>query len=49
MDLEKFQEMLEFSAKTGFKEFYFWGVEWWYWEKETQNNPSLWEEAKKLF
>lgn len=49
MNLVKFKEMIEFSAQTGFKEFYLWGVEWWYWEKETQNNPYLWEEAKKLF
>ena len=49
MNLEKFKDMLEFSRETGFKEFYLWGVEWWYWEKETQNNPDLWEEAKKIF
>lgn len=49
MNLEKFKEMIEFSSKTGFDEFYLWGVEWWYWEKETQNNPSLWDEAKKLY
>lgn len=49
MDLKKFKEILEFSHRAGFKEFYLWGVEWWYWEKETQNNPSLWNEAKRLF
>jgi len=49
MDLEKFKDMIEFSSKTGFKEFYLWGVEWWYWEKIKQNNPYIWEEAKKLF
>lgn len=49
MDLQKFKDILEFSRQAGFREFYLWGVEWWYWEKETQNNPALWEEAKKLF
>jgi len=49
MDLEKFQDIIEFSSKTGFKEFYLWGVEWWYWEKEIQNNPEMWEEARRLF
>ncbi len=49
MDLEKFQDIIEFSSQTGFKEFYLWGVEWWYWEKEINNNPEMWEEAKKLF
>lgn len=49
MNLEKFREILEFARQTGFREFYLWGAEWWYWERETQNNPALWEEAKGLF
>ena len=49
MNLQKFQEILEFSQLAGFKEFYLWGVEWWYWERENNNNPALWNEAKKLF
>lgn len=49
MSIEKFKEMIEFSSKTGFKEFYLWGVEWWYWEMEEQDNPIFWEEAKVLF
>lgn len=49
MDYDKFVEMMEFSRQTGFEEFYLWGVEWWYWEKSTQNNPAIWDEAKKLF
>jgi hypothetical protein len=48
MDKNKFKEMIEFSSKTGFKEFYLWGVEWWYWEKE-RGNPDMWNEAFKLF
>ncbi len=49
MNLEKFREIIDFSRQTGFREFYLWGAEWWYWEKNKQNNPELWEEAKKLF
>lgn len=49
MSLEKFKNVLEFSSQTGFREFYFWGAEWWYWEKEKQENPDFWEEAKKLY
>jgi hypothetical protein len=49
MDLEKFRNIVEFARQTGFKEFYLWGVEWWYWEKEKNNDPSILEEAKKLF
>ena len=49
MNLKKFKEIIEFSSKTGFKEFYLWGVEWWYWEKTIQQDDSLWKEAKKLY
>jgi hypothetical protein len=49
MDQAKFKEIIEFARLTGFKEFYLWGVEWWYWEKEKQNNPVMWEEAQILF
>jgi hypothetical protein len=49
MDLEKFRKIIEFSSQTGFKEFYLWGAEWWYWEKTVNGDESLWNEAKKLF
>jgi len=49
MNLTKFKEMIEFSSQTGFKEFYLWGVEWWYWEKEVNGDSLMWEEVKKLF
>jgi hypothetical protein len=49
MNLEQFKKNIEFAEKTGLKEFYFWGTEWWYWMKEKQNQPDIWNEAKKLF
>ena len=49
MDLEKFNNIIEFARKTGFKEFYLWGAEWWYWEKETNGDDAIWEEARKLY
>ena len=49
MNLEKFKNTLEFARRTGFRQFYLWGAEWWYWEKEKNNNPTLWQEAKNLF
>ncbi len=49
MDLEKFKKIIEFARKTGFKEFYLWGAEWWYWEKEINDNDGLWEEARGLY
>lgn len=49
MDLEQFRENIEFAQQTGLKEFYFWGAEWWYWLKETQGQPEIWNEAKNYF
>ena len=49
MNLTKFREIIEFSRATGFREFYLWGVEWWYWESVANGDASLWEEARLLF
>ncbi len=49
MNLEQFKANIEFAKKTGLKEFYFWGSEWWYWMKEKQNRPAIWDQAKKIF
>lgn len=46
MNAEKLTENIIFAQKTGMKEIYVWGVEWWYWMKTKQNNPTLWESAK---
>ncbi len=49
MNFEQFKRNIEFAKKTGLTEFYLWGGEWWYWMKTKQNQPEIWEEAKKLF
>lgn len=49
MNLKQFQKNIEFAKKTGFDTFYLWGAEWWYWLKEKQNKPEIWQEAKKFF
>lgn len=49
MDINKFKSILKYARNTGFDEFYLWGVEWWYWLKETQDDPGIWNEAKKLW
>jgi hypothetical protein len=46
MNAEKLVENFEFAKKTGMKEIYIWGVEWWYWMKINQNNSTLWESAR---
>lgn len=49
MNLDRFKKNIEYAKKTGIDTFYFWGGEWWYWLKTTQNKPEIWDEAKKLF
>lgn len=49
MNLEIFRQNIEYAKNTGLDKFYFWGVEWWYWMKTTQNQPGIWNEAQKLF
>lgn len=48
MSLDKFNEMIEFSRKTGFDTFYLWGAEWWYWMKKN-GQPMFWDKAKEIF
>ncbi|HBT81606.1 hypothetical protein A2757_02705 [Candidatus Giovannonibacteria bacterium RIFCSPHIGHO2_01_FULL_48_47] len=47
-NIETFREHIEYAKRTGFDEFYLWGVEWWYWLK-INGHPEIWNEAKKLF
>src|SRR3989344_6742730 len=49
MDLKQFKENISYAQKTGLKEFYLWGAEWWYWLKTTHDKPEIWNEAQKLF
>ncbi len=49
MNPELFKENVEFAKQAGLHSYYFWGVEWWYWMKEKQNQPEIWNEAQQLF
>ena len=49
MSLAQFKKNVEYAKKTGLDTFYFWGAEWWYWMKTTQNKPEIWNEAQKIF
>jgi hypothetical protein len=48
MDINRFNEQIEFAKRTGFKESWFWGVEWWYWMKQN-GYPEFWERGKEVF
>lgn len=48
MTHDLFKSDIEFAKKTGFNEFYFWGVEWWYWVKTKQGDGFYWDEARNI-
>jgi len=49
MTPDMFNQDVEFAKQSKLDKIYFWGVEWWYWMKEKQNQPEIWNEAKSLF
>jgi hypothetical protein len=49
MNINQFRSNVEYAKKTGLDTFYFWGDEWWYWMKTTQNRPEIWNEAQNIF
>jgi len=49
MNPEIFEQNIKYAQNTGLDKFYLWGVEWWYWMKEKQNQPQIWDEARQLF
>ena len=48
MDLNKFNNIIEFASQTGFDTQYLWGVEWWYYIKG-KGHPEFWNRAKELY
>lgn len=49
MNAEQFRKNIEYVNEVRFSEAYLWGSEWWYWLKTQKGDPSLWNEAKKVF
>ncbi|MEK9175624.1 MAG: beta-galactosidase [Patescibacteria group bacterium] len=47
MNPDIFRGILTYASQSGFDTFYLWGVEWWYWLKETQGEPEIWNTAKE--
>ena len=48
MTPEGIAENVLYAQKTGMKTMYLWGGEWWYWQKNTNGDPSFWNTAKGL-
>lgn len=49
MNEARFRDIIRYQQETAIPEAYFWGVEWWYWLKEKQSRPEMWEAARKIF
>jgi Cellulase (glycosyl hydrolase family 5) len=48
MDIDKFNDILEYARQTRYEKQYLWGAEWWYWLSKN-NHPEMWEKGKELF
>jgi hypothetical protein len=48
MNLEKFEDILEYAEATRFEYQYLWGAEWWYWLK-LKGHPEMWNRGQALF
>ncbi len=45
MSPEDIKDNIEFAKRTGIKDVYFWGSEWWYW-RMVNGNPTIWNTVK---
>ena len=48
MNPDLFRENIEFAKQAGLDAYYFWGAEWWYYMKTTNNQPEIWDNATTL-
>jgi len=48
MNLEKFNDILEYAKDTRYQRQYLWGAEWWYWLSK-RGHPEMWERGLELF
>ena len=46
---ERFVDLADFARRTQLPEVYWWGVEYWYWEKEVNNDVQFWDFGEQLF
>lgn len=49
MNIDMFREIIAYARETRKAKQYLWGAEWWYYMKQKQEYPYLWDEAKTLF
>lgn len=47
MGLDKIRSNMTFARRTGMKEIYLWGGEWWYWRMTERHDPVVWETIRE--
>jgi len=48
MSLDRLARHVRYAGKVGAPRAYLWGVEWWYWLKDSQGHPEYWEAIKNV-
>ncbi|PIY93464.1 MAG: hypothetical protein COY69_01500 [Candidatus Magasanikbacteria bacterium CG_4_10_14_0_8_um_filter_32_14] len=48
MNIKRLNKNIDFVERIGIGRAYLWGVEWWYWLKEKNNDSSYWNFVKEL-
>lgn len=48
MDMNKFNEIIEYAKESRYDKQYMWGAEWWYWLKQ-KGHPEFWDKGRELF
>jgi hypothetical protein len=48
MDIEKFEDILQYAEETRYDKQYLWGAEWWFWLLQ-QGHPEMWERGQELY
>lgn len=48
MNVEKFEEIIAYAARTHYERQYLWGAEWWYW-LHLQDRSEMWERGQALY
>ncbi len=49
MNIDKFNEIIQYARQTSFDVQYLWGVEWWYYMKTKGGHPEFWDAGRELF
>ena len=48
MNLEKFEDIIDYAEGTRFEKQYLWGAEWWYW-LYLQDHKEMWDRGRELY